>query len=613
MSPFIISLGLIPILGIFGQWLAWRIRLPSIVVLLVMGFLAGPGLSLIDADAVFGDSLYPFVSLLVSIIVFEGGLSLRIRDLKHIGAPLFRLVILAPFLTIGMMYVFTHYIVGLSPSLSIMFSALMVITGPTVIIPLLRHINVGPQLSALIRWEGILIAPIGTFIIVLVYQSVFVSTEHVLVLTLMLLVKIMLVAFGLSSAGALLIVTLFKRQWVPDFLQELVTLVMVLGIFLVSNAIQQDSGVLTVVVLGIILANQQQVSLQHIKVFKENLRILSISTLFIVLSSRLNVGDVVALLDVRHGLYVVGLITVVRPVATLVALWGSSLGIKERAVMAWVAPRGIVTASIASLFALRLVGLGVPDAEALVPLTFLVLIATVMVYGFTLNPFIRWLSLENSRVSGVLVVGGNPFAVAVARLLNRLPHFATTVVDLNRDYVQCARIEGVQAIHGSVFSSRVVEDMHLGLFRDMIALTDNDELNSLACIRYDGVIGSEHVFRIPPAHMNAGQTDGIKKMGTGQMLMADDFYHVSSVFSNTQHMAWREVDTDMSMDDFATLVGYPFVLILGVSNNGALRSAKGVTQVKAGDMWAVLKTGGLANTTSAKTTNNDNSDQMNLN
>ena len=198
------------------------------------------------------------------------------------------------------MFLSTHYILGVSYELSLMFSALMVITGPTVIIPLLRHIKVSPKISSLIRWEGILIAPIGTFLIVLVYQSVFISTDHVLKITILILIKTLAVSTFIGLLGAYTIILCFKRQWVPDFLQELVTLVMVISTFIGSNIVQADSGILTVVLMGIILANQQQISLQHVKVFKENLRILSISSLFIVLSSRLVFSDLMSLIDIKH-------------------------------------------------------------------------------------------------------------------------------------------------------------------------------------------------------------------------------------------------------------------------------------------------------------------------
>ena len=489
MNSILISLALIPVLGILGQWIAWRIRFPSIVILLLLGFLVGPIFSIINTDQIFGDLLYPLVSLLVSVIVFEGGLNLRIRDLKNIGSSLFRLVFIGPIFTILAMFFATYYILGISMEISLMFSALMVITGPTVIIPLLRHIKVSPKLSSLIRWEGILIAPIGTFLIVLVYQSTFISTDHVLKITLLILIKTMAVSTFISLISTGFLVLFFKRQWVPDFLQELMTLVLVFSSFIGSNLIQQDSGILTVVLMGIILANQQIVSLQHIKVFKENLRILSISTLFIVLSSRLVFSDITTLLDLKHFLYLLSLIFLVRPGVTFLSLIGSALSFKERLLMAWIAPRGIVTASIASLFALRLVNLGVEDAELLVPLTFLVLIFTVVVYGFSLNPFIRFIRLSENDKTSLIIVGANKVSVAISVLLNSLNSVDVTVVDSNRKRIQYARLDGLKAIHSSVFSSRIMEDMQLGAYQNLIALTENDEVNTLSCIQYSEFLG----------------------------------------------------------------------------------------------------------------------------
>ena len=588
MDSLLFSLALVPILGVLGQWIAWRTRLPSIIILLFLGFLAGPILSLIDTDQVFGDILYPLVSLLVSVIVFEGGLNLRIKDLKNIAPSLFRLVLIAPIITIGLMYLLTHYLLGLSSELSIMFSALMVITGPTVIIPLLRHIKVSPKISSLIRWEGILIAPIGTFLIVLVYQSVFIETAHVLKITMLLLIKIMAVSTFMGLFFAYLIILFFKRNWVPDFLQELITLIIVFVAFLGSNFVQQDSGILTVVLMGIILANQQQIPFQHVKVFKENLRILSISTLFIVLSSRLVFDDLLALMDLQHFLYLLSLIFIVRPVATFLTLIGTSLKFKERLLMAWIAPRGIVTASIASLFALRLVNLGVPQAEVLVPLTFLVLIFTVCVYGFSLNPFIKMIKLEDNDKIGILIVGANKIAVAIARLLNSIDNIDVTVVDLNRKRVQYSRIDGVKALHTSVFSSRVVEDMHLGAYRSLISLTENDEVNSLACIQYSEVVGPQNVFRFPPISINSMQSEGTKKMDLGQQLVEFDFHFITSIFKNNDSFKIITIIDDMNLSEFTKQYGENLLPILGVSPTNTIKSAKGVELFQKNDRWIVL-------------------------
>ena len=588
MDSLLFSLALVPILGVLGQWIAWRTRLPSIIILLFLGFLAGPILSLIDTDQVFGDILYPLVSLLVSVIVFEGGLNLRIKDLKNIAPSLFRLVLIAPLITIGLMYLLTYHILGLSSELSIMFSALMVITGPTVIIPLLRHIKVSPKISSLIRWEGILIAPIGTFLIVLVYQSVFIETAHVLKITMMLLIKIMAVSTFMGLFFAYLIILFFKRNWVPDFLQELITLIVVFVAFLGSNFVQQDSGILTVVLMGIILANQQQITFQHVKVFKENLRILSISTLFIVLSSRLVFDDLLILMDFKHFIYLLSLIFIVRPVATFLTLIGTSLKFKERLLMAWIAPRGIVTASIASLFALRLVNLGVPQAEVLVPLTFLVLIFTVCVYGFSLNPFIKMIKLEDNDKIGILIVGANKIAVAIAKLLNTFDNLDVTVVDLNRKRVQYSRLDGVKALHTSVFSSRVVEDMQLGAYRSLISLTENDEVNSLACIQYSEVVGPQNVFRFPPISINVMQSEGTKKMDLGQQLVEFDFHFITNVFKNNDSFKLITIIEDMSYDDFIKQYGEHLLPVLGVSPTNLIKSAKGVESFEKNDRWIVL-------------------------
>lgn len=589
MNSGIISLALVPLLGIAGQWIAWRTRMPSIIVLLLLGFLAGPIFSILDVDLVFGDMLYPFVSLLVSVIVFEGGLNLRIRDLKNIGISLFRLVLIAPLITIGLMFLSTHYILGVSYELSLMFSALMVITGPTVIIPLLRHIKVSPKISSLIRWEGILIAPIGTFLIVLVYQSVFISTDHVLKITILILIKTLAVSTFIGLLGAYTIILCFKRLWVPDFLQELVTLVMVISTFIGSNIVQADSGILTVVLMGIILANQQQISLQHVKVFKENLRILSISSLFIVLSSRLVFSDLMSLIDMKHFIYLLSLIFLVRPIATFISVIGTQLKFKERLLMAWIAPRGIVTASIASLFALRLVNLGVPNAEVLVPLTFLVLIFTVVVYGFSLNPFIKAIKLEDNDKVGVLIVGGNKLAVGIGRLLSSIEQLEITVVDSNRKRVQYSRIDGLKSIHASIFSPRVMEDVQLGAYQYLISLTENDEVNTLSCIQYADIIGATHVFRFPPTAINATQAENLKIVDAGNQITDQDFHYFSSIFYNNDSFKMITIIEDMTMDAFTKQYGKNIIPILGISNSNELKPARKLEQLNQNDRWIVIE------------------------
>ena len=377
----------------------------------------------------------------------------------------------------------------------------------------------------------------------------------------------------------------------PDFLQELMTLVIVFTSFIGSNLIQQDSGILTVVLMGIILANQQIVSLQHIKVFKENLRILSISTLFIVLSSRLVFSDITSLLDLKHFLYLLSLIFLVRPIVTFISLIGSSLAIKERLLMAWIAPRGIVTASIASLFALRLVNLGVEDAELLVPLTFLVLIFTVVVYGFSLNPFIRFIRLSENDKTSIIIVGANKVSVGIAMLLNSLESVDVTVVDSNRKRIQYARLDGLKAIHSSVFSSRIMEDMQLGAFQNLVALTENDEVNTLACIQYSEFLGSKNVFRLPPSTINVAQSDALKKVDIGSLISNPTvgFNYLNTIFESNESFRVITIVKDISRDEFDQLYGEDTVPIIGISKSNAILSSNNLETFSADDSWVVIE------------------------
>ena len=258
--------------------------------------------------------------------------------------------------------------------------------------------------------------------------------------------------------------------------------------------------------------------------------------------------------------------------------------------MAWIAPRGIVTASIASLFALRLVNLGVPQAEVLVPLTFLVLIFTVVVYGFSLNPFIRMIKLEDNEKVGVLVVGANKVSVAISRLLNSIENIDVTVVDSNRKRVQYSRMDGVKSIHASVFSPRVLEDMQLGGYQFLVSLTENDEINSLSCIQYSEIVGPANVFRFPPTALNASQSEGLKMVELGHNITEKDYHFFISSFDNNESFKLINIVNDLSFNDFTKQYGENLIPVIGVSSSNKIISAMNLEQFSKGDSWVVFDT-----------------------
>jgi NhaP-type Na+/H+ or K+/H+ antiporter len=485
---------LILALGIGAQWLAWRLRLPSILLLLLFGFLAGPVTHLVIPDQMLGDQLLPIVTLCVGLILFEGGMSLRVADLKQSGAVVWRLVSYGAIITGVMSALAAYYIAGTSGPISALLGALLVVTGPTVIGPLLRQVRPVGAVGPILRWEGIVIDPIGALCAVVVFEA-FDFQGHTGGLTVVALGAIKTVAVGVlfGTFAAAVITLLLRRYWVPDYLHNPVTLMMVVVAMVVSNAIQPESGLFTVTILGIALANQKWVSVHHIAEFKETLSVLLVSALFILLSARLQMSQITGL-SWRAAAFL-AVIIFARPLAVAAATIGSDLKRKERIFLAAVAPRGIVAAAVSSVFALRLRAANVPDAEKLVPLVFTVIVGTVVVYGLTAAQLGRWLGVATPNAQGCLIVGAHPLACAIALAIQQSQH-SVLVVDTNRAALAQARLQGLPTFNGSIIGPQTEEKLDLSGIGRMLALTANNEVNSLACVRFTKVFGRANVYQL---------------------------------------------------------------------------------------------------------------------
>ena len=390
----LLGLASIVALGIGAQWLAMRLGIPSILCLLVVGLLAGPVAGLIDPDALLGDVLSPLVSLLVAVILFEGGLNLRVSEVRGVRKVVRRLISVGVLLTWVLTSIAAYFLLGLSAQLSALLGAILVVSGPTVVLPLLKHARPTERVNSVLKWEGILVDPIGAILAVLVFQGILAANSGEETGSL-------LVGFGLTFLAGLLLgavgggflFLVLIRGWVPESLRNGVTLAVVLVTFAVSDLIRAESGLLAVTLMGIALANQQKVSVEGIVEFKEELRDLFLAILFIVLSARLGLEELTSVATLGTLVFVLALVLVVRPVAVLVSTFRSDLPGRERAFLSWMAPRGIVAASVASVFGLELADAGISGAEALTPLAFLVILATVAVYGLTTAPVARRLGV----------------------------------------------------------------------------------------------------------------------------------------------------------------------------------------------------------------------------
>jgi NhaP-type Na+/H+ or K+/H+ antiporter len=495
-DQILVGLAAIAVLGVGAQWLAWRLRLPSILLLLGVGFVAGPVTGFLDPDALFGELLFPLVSLSVGLILFEGGLSLRARDLRAMGASVWSLVTIGAAITWALATWAAHHMLGMEPGTALLLGAILVVTGPTVVGPLLRHVRPVGTVARVALWEGIVIDPIGAALAVLVYEALpsFSTTgfdEAAKVMGLHMLYTIGVGAL-VGGVAALVTVVILRRFWVPDFLQSPVLLMLVAGAFTASNLLQEESGLFTVTLMGVFLANQRLVPVKHIVEFKENLRVLLIASLFILLAARVSLGDFRAL-GWQGPAFVVFLIVIVRPVAVLVSTIGSTLSRNERVFLAWLAPRGIVAASVASVFALRMGEAG----QGLVPATFLVIVGTVMVYGLTAAPLARRLGLSNPNPQGVVFASAHPGARAIAAGV-RAAGFPVLMIDNNRGNINAARMEDLPTAYASILSEQALDAAEEGGLGRLLALTADDDVNVLATLHFRELFGRAEVYQLPP-------------------------------------------------------------------------------------------------------------------
>lgn len=495
MEHFLLSLAAVAVLGISAQWLGWRLRLPSILLLLVFGILAGPVTGFLQPDELFGNLLYPFVSLSVAVILFEGGLSLSLKELREVGGVMTRLLTIGALITWLLSTLAAHWILGFNWPLATLLGAILVVTGPTVIAPMLRHIRPTGIVGPTLKWESIVIDPLGAVLAVLVFQFITLAADSWGDVALSLL-STMVIGSLAGGLGALLMVLFLKKDWVPDFLQNPVTLMLVIAVFTAANLLEHESGLLAVTVMGFAMANQKLVSVHHIIEFKENLRVMLIATVFILLAANLRPAD---LADVGYLSipFLLALLFLVRPVSVFAATVGSKLTLPEKLFLSWMAPRGIVAAAVSSVFALRLQELGYPGAEKLVAATFLVIIGTVVVYGLTSGPLAKRLNLTQAEADGVLFLGGRFWVRRIAKVLQE-EGYPVLVVDNTLHNVLAARMEGLPAVYASVFSEAVLERVNLAGIGRLLAMTGNDDTNALAALHFAPVFGRNQIFQLAP-------------------------------------------------------------------------------------------------------------------
>ena len=517
----LLVLSAILIAGVVAQWIAWRTRLPAILFLLAIGTLAGPVSGVLDPDALFGDLLFPGVSLAVAVILFEGALTLRFDEIRGLGDVVRNLVTIGALITWIVVSAAAHFIVGLAPGIALLFGALVVVTGPTVIVPMLRTVRPTEGVANTLRWEGIVIDPIGALLAVLVFQVVAAgyAEDHggSLLVTFASTVGVG-AAIGFAAGRGLALA--LRRHVLPEYLHNAVTLAVVAGAFTVSDGLRHESGLLAVTVMGMTMANTRGAPIDDILDFKENLSLLLISILFITLAARLDPDRLLTLGPAALILLAV-VMFIARPLAVAISTFRSKLSLPERVLIAWIGPRGIVAAAVSAAFALRLEELGVEEAALLVPLTFVVIMGTVIVQGLTAGPLARLIGVMEPEPKGVLLVGAHPLARKLGLALQD-SGFRVLLCDTSWEAVAEARMAGLPTFYGSPVSEAA--DRHLDLvgIGRLMALSPSAQMNALAAHRYTHEFGRGSIYWVEAGGERAQRSAKNVAGRPGNRLFGDD-------------------------------------------------------------------------------------------
>lgn len=501
-GSFSTTLAIIAGVGITAQWVAWRLQVPSIILLLAAGLVIGPVAGVVNPDVLMGDSLFGFVAISVALIMFEGGLDLPPRELRAAGSVVWRLVTLGAGVTLMLSTIASEHLFGLDRRAALVIGAVLTVTGPTVIGPLLSFVRPSGSVGPTLRTEGIIIDPIGATAALIAYEIALISSNADPTATITNIIMMTLaVGLGLGIVGAFVLDLALRKFLVPDNLANPVGLAMVIVGFVTANSVQEESGLITVTVMGMWLARNETASVRRLHEFNESLRTILISVLFILLAARVDPEALWSVLLPTLGL-VAFLVLVVRPASVLVATLGSRMPLAERVLLACVCPRGIVAAAVSASFGLRLEQAGVEGAEKIAPAIFLVIIGTIVFYGFAAGPVAKRLGLADTHADGVLIVGGGAVARGMAlQIMAQGPR--VIIVDSDEYNTRRCRRLGIEAITASVFTDEIIHDLDLRGIGQMVALTSSDETNALATSRFERAFGRSNTFQLEPSESSA--------------------------------------------------------------------------------------------------------------
>lgn len=528
MDNLVLSIAIIGMLGVGAQWLAWRLALPAIVLMAIAGLLAGPVFHILwpaeyapggppPMELLFDEFYRPIIAIAVAVILFEGGLTLNFSEIRGLTKGVQRLVLPGVLIAWFIGSLAAIRIGGLEPAVALIFGGIMVVTGPTVIIPLLRQSKLNQRPAALLKWEGIINDPIGALFAVLVYEVITfegaagITHSPGQILSSLVLATLLSVALGFA-VGRFAAYS-FRRGWAPEYLKPPILLALVLFAFEFANLLQEEAGLVAVTAMGVTLANSRIASINELRQFKESIATILVSGVFIILTANLT-WDSMAALAAEDFALIAAMLFIVRPATVFLSTIGAKLSWQERLLVGWIAPRGIVAVAVASFFgaalvqhftgALDLAEAGddldhieamIASSQRLIPLTFAMVFATVVLHGFTIGPLAKALGLASKERPGVLIFGASPWSAALAEKLKDM-EIPVMVADSSWRSLRPARLANVPFYYGELLSEVTEHHLDLNRFGSLLAVSGNEAHNALVCTDLAPELGRAAIYQL---------------------------------------------------------------------------------------------------------------------
>ncbi len=560
-----------------AQWVAWRFRLPAIVLLFSLGLIFGPGLGILHPSETMGWMFRPLVSLLVALVVFEGGMALDFRQLREAGEGVARLTMLALPINWVLGSLAAHYVAHLEWGTSMLFGAIVVVTGPTVVLPLLRSAKLQPRVAAFLRWEAIVNDPLGAILAAVVLQLMMLHVDvHADVFfthTLPDLLGAIAVSLSAGILPAYLIRYLFTRDLMPEILKTPMLISMALVIFSLCNLEMGGAGLMAVTIFGMALANLQIPGVTELRRMKESLVVLVVSVLFIMLTADLH-RDVLARLSIPIFALTVVVLFVVRPLGIFLSTLGTSMPWKEKLFVGWIAPRGIVAAAVAGEAGISLKEAGYQSADLIMPAVFAVIAVTMILHGFSLGPIARMLKLTLSNDPAIAILGASPWSINFASCLRRAG-VPVLLVDNRSSALMPATRQDIPVLRAELLSQHGQESFEERPADYLIATTGDGIYNGMVCGHLAPTMGRQRVYQISPGVARLDFYHGLSRDARGKVLGEPAWNY--TLFDTLFEQGWRFVAveaTEESAPTFGTDENRLDILVVRRDGNILIRSAE---------------------------------------